>query len=35
MTSPAIAASGLRKAFEDKTDLDGIDLDVRAGTKLE
>ena len=32
MTSSAIAASGLRKAFGDKVVLDGIDLDVRAGT---
>jgi ABC-2 type transport system ATP-binding protein len=32
MTSSAIAASGLRKAFKDKTVLDGIDLEVRAGT---
>ena len=32
MTSTAIAASGLRKAFGDKVVLDGIDLDVRAGT---
>jgi ABC-2 type transport system ATP-binding protein len=32
MTSSAIAASGLRKSFKDKTVLDGIDLDVRAGT---
>jgi ABC-2 type transport system ATP-binding protein len=32
MTSSAIAASGLRKTFKDKTVLDGIDLDVRAGT---
>ena len=32
MTSSAIAASGLRKAYEDKVVLDGIDLDVRAGT---
>jgi ABC-2 type transport system ATP-binding protein len=32
MTSSAIAASGLRKVFKDKTVLDGIDLDVRAGT---
>jgi energy-coupling factor transporter ATP-binding protein EcfA2 len=32
MTSSAIAVSGLRKAFGDKTVLDGIDLDVRAGT---
>jgi ABC-2 type transport system ATP-binding protein len=32
MNSSAIAVSGLRKAFKDKTVLDGIDLDVRAGT---
>jgi len=32
MTTSAIAASGLRKAFGDKTVLDGIDLDVRPGT---
>jgi ABC-2 type transport system ATP-binding protein len=32
MSTSAIAASGLRKAFNDKTVLDGIDLDVRAGT---
>jgi len=32
MTSTAIAASGLRKAFGDKIVLDGIDLDVREGT---
>ena len=32
MTSSAIAATGLRKAFGDKVVLDGIDLDVRAGT---
>jgi ABC-2 type transport system ATP-binding protein len=32
MTTSAIAASGLRKAFGDKTVLDGIDLDVRTGT---
>jgi ABC-2 type transport system ATP-binding protein len=32
MSSSAIAASGLRKAYNDKTVLDGIDLDVRAGT---
>ena len=32
MTSSAIAATGLRKAFGDKIVLDGIDLDVRAGT---
>jgi ABC-2 type transport system ATP-binding protein len=32
MTTSAIAASGLRKAYGDKIVLDGIDLDVRAGT---
>ncbi|MFH8791674.1 ATP-binding cassette domain-containing protein [Streptomyces sp. NPDC017941] len=32
MFGTAIAASGLRKAYKDKTVLDGIDLDVRAGT---
>ncbi len=32
MTSTAIAASGLRKAFGDKIVLDGIDLDVPTGT---
>jgi ABC-2 type transport system ATP-binding protein len=32
MTSSAIAASGLRKSYKDKVVLDGIDLDVRAGT---
>ncbi|MFC8616388.1 ATP-binding cassette domain-containing protein [Micromonospora purpureochromogenes] len=32
MTSSAIEVSGLRKAFGDKVVLDGIDLDVRAGT---
>jgi ABC-2 type transport system ATP-binding protein len=32
MNSSAIAASGLRKAYKDKTVLDGIDLDVPAGT---
>src|SRR5690242_6446799 len=32
MTSSAIAVSGLRKAFGDKTVLDGIDFDVPAGT---
>ena len=32
MTTSAIAVTGLRKAFGDKTVLDGIDLDVRAGT---
>ncbi|MFC6018907.1 ATP-binding cassette domain-containing protein [Plantactinospora solaniradicis] len=32
MTSSAIAVTGLRKAYGDKVVLDGIDLDVRAGT---
>src|SRR5262249_2708925 len=32
MKSSAIAASGLRKAYGDKVVLDGIDLDVPAGT---
>src|SRR5690348_18419326 len=32
MSTSAIAASGLRKAYGDKIVLDGIDLDVRAGT---
>jgi ABC-2 type transport system ATP-binding protein len=32
MTTSAIAVSGLGKAFGDKTVLDGIDLDVPAGT---
>jgi ABC-2 type transport system ATP-binding protein len=32
MTSTAIAVSGLRKAYGDKVVLDGIDLDVPAGT---
>jgi ABC-2 type transport system ATP-binding protein len=32
MRDSAIAVSGLRKAYGDKTVLDGIDLDVRAGT---
>ena len=32
MRSSAIAVSGLRKAYGDKTVLDGIDLDVPAGT---
>jgi ABC-2 type transport system ATP-binding protein len=32
MTTSAIAVSGLRKAFGDRTVLDGIDLDVPAGT---
>ncbi len=32
MTSSAIAASGLRKAYKDKVVLDGIDLHVATGT---
>ncbi|MEV6373934.1 ATP-binding cassette domain-containing protein [Micromonospora musae] len=32
MTSSAIAATGLRKAYKDKVVLDGIDLDVPTGT---
>ena len=32
MSTPAIAVTGLRKTFKDKVVLDGIDLDVRAGT---
>ncbi|MCE7008815.1 ATP-binding cassette domain-containing protein [Kibdelosporangium philippinense] len=32
MTSAAITASGLKKAYKDKVVLDGIDLDVRAGS---
>ncbi|MET8040676.1 ATP-binding cassette domain-containing protein [Micromonospora sp. NPDC005215] len=32
MTSSAIAVSGLRKTYKDKVVLDGIDLDVPAGT---
>ena len=32
MTTTAIAVCGLRKAFGDKTVLDGIDLDVPTGT---
>ena len=32
MTTSAIAVSGLRKAYRDKVVLDGIDLDVPAGT---
>jgi len=32
MTELAITASGLRKSYQDKVVLDGIDLDVRAGT---
>jgi ABC-2 type transport system ATP-binding protein len=32
MTSSAIAVAGLRKAYGDKIVLDGVDLDVSAGT---
>ncbi|MGW1742750.1 ATP-binding cassette domain-containing protein [Nocardia sp. NPDC001965] len=32
MSTTAIAASGLRKAYGDKTVLDGIDLNIGAGT---
>src|ERR1700722_8406716 len=32
MRTSAIAVSGLRKAYGDQTVLDGIDLDVPAGT---
>ncbi|WP_431957311.1 ATP-binding cassette domain-containing protein [Nocardia lijiangensis] len=32
MSNSAIAVSGLRKTYGDKVVLDGIDLDVRAGT---
>jgi len=32
MRSPAIAVSGLRKAYGDKIVLDGVDLDIPAGT---
>uniref|UniRef100_UPI0004C6B117 ATP-binding cassette domain-containing protein n=1 Tax=Streptomyces globisporus TaxID=1908 RepID=UPI0004C6B117 len=32
MTTPAIAANGLRKSYGDKTVLDGIDLTVPAGS---
>ncbi|MFI7552181.1 ATP-binding cassette domain-containing protein [Micromonospora sediminimaris] len=32
MTIPAISVSGLRKAYKDKTVLDGVDFDVHAGT---
>jgi ABC-2 type transport system ATP-binding protein len=32
MTSTAIAATGLRKAYGDKVVIDGIDLEVEAGT---
>jgi ABC-2 type transport system ATP-binding protein len=32
VNSSAIAASGLRKAYGDKTVLDGIDLDISSGT---
>src|SRR5579863_4095285 len=32
MSTSAITASGLRKAYKDKIVLDGIDLDVETGT---
>jgi ABC-2 type transport system ATP-binding protein len=32
MTTSAITAAGLRKSYQDKVVLDGIDLDVRAGS---
>src|SRR5580693_6552028 len=32
MRNSAIAAAGLRKAYQDKVVLDGIDLDVETGT---
>ncbi|ATO16648.1 ABC transporter [Micromonospora sp. WMMA2032] len=32
MTAPAISVSGLRKAYKDKSVLDGIDFEVPAGT---
>jgi hypothetical protein len=32
MSDSAISVAGLRKAFGDKVMLDGIDLDVAAGT---
>jgi ABC-2 type transport system ATP-binding protein len=32
MRNQAIAVSGLRKSYGDKTVLDGIDLEVPAGT---
>ena len=32
MTDSAITATGLRKAYKDKVVLDGVDLNVRAGT---
>ncbi|WBB56278.1 ATP-binding cassette domain-containing protein [Verrucosispora sp. WMMD573] len=32
MTIPAISVSGLRKAYKDKTVLDGVDFDVHVGT---
>ena len=31
-STPAIVATGLRKSFGDKVVLDGIDLEVGAGT---
>ena len=35
MSNSAISVSGLRKAYGDKVVLDGIDLDVPAGTVLD
>ncbi|MET7834304.1 ATP-binding cassette domain-containing protein [Micromonospora sediminicola] len=32
MTTPAISVSGLRKAYKDRSVLDGIDFDIPAGT---
>lgn len=32
MTAPAISVSGLRKAYKDRSVLDGIDFDIPAGT---
>ncbi|MDG4820811.1 ATP-binding cassette domain-containing protein [Asanoa sp. WMMD1127] len=32
MTTPAVAVSGLRKAYKDKVVLDGIDFEIPAGT---
>ncbi|MEV4415155.1 ATP-binding cassette domain-containing protein [Catellatospora sp. NPDC049609] len=32
MTTSAISVSGLRKAYQDKVVLDGVDFEVRAGT---
>jgi hypothetical protein len=33
MTTPAIAATGLRKTFKDKTVLDGLRADGRHGPR--